>query len=191
MNLPNKLTMLRIILIPVFVVLFIAGEAIPNNMIWALVIFSLAAITDQLDGHLARKNNQVTSFGKLADPLADKLLTISALICFVEAKVDYLPGWAVIVIIGRELIVTGIRMIALTDNTVIAASMWGKAKTVSQLVTIIAIMFDMIMKGFGYDKLFVWGGVPVMLILIIVMVALTLISGVDYVKKNWNLLNFK
>ncbi|MBE7012023.1 MAG: CDP-diacylglycerol--glycerol-3-phosphate 3-phosphatidyltransferase [Ruminococcaceae bacterium] len=189
MNLPNKLTMLRIILIPVFVVLF-EFENIPHHMIWATVVFALAAITDQLDGHLARKNNQVTSFGKLADPLADKLLTISALICFVEEGVEFLPGWVVILIIGRELIVTGIRMIALTDNTVIAASIWGKAKTVSQLVTIIAIMVDMILADFSID-LFNWGGVHVMLILIIIMVVLTLISGVDYVKKNWGLLNFK
>ncbi|MBR2916062.1 MAG: CDP-diacylglycerol--glycerol-3-phosphate 3-phosphatidyltransferase, partial [Clostridia bacterium] len=148
MNLPNKLTMLRIILIPIFVILF-ELSSVPNNMIWALLVFVIAAITDQLDGHLARKNNQVTSFGKLADPLADKLLTISALICFVEAGVSYLPGWAVIVIIARELIVTGIRMIALTDNTVIAASMWGKAKTVAQLGVIILIMIDLILKGFG------------------------------------------
>ena len=189
MNLPNKLTMLRIILIPVYVLLF-EFSGIPNNMLWATLIFTLAAITDQLDGHLARKNNQVTSFGKLADPLADKLLTISALICFVEAKVPYLPGWVVILIIARELIVTGIRMIALTDNTVIAASGWGKAKTVSQLVTIIAIMVDMILKDFDLS-LFVWGGFPVLLVLIVIMVALTLISGVDYVKKNWGLLNFK
>lgn len=189
MNLPNKLTMLRIILIPVFVILFEANS-LPNNMIWALVVFAIAAITDQLDGHLARKNNQVTNFGKLADPLADKLLTISALICFVEKGVAYVPGWAVIIIIGRELIVTGIRMIALTDNTVIAASMWGKAKTVSQLVTIIAVMFALIMKDFGFE-LFNIGRVSVILVLIVIMVALTLISGVDYVKKNWNLLNFK
>ncbi len=188
MNLPNKLTMLRIVLIPIFVVLFVLEFS--NHMIWALAVFAVAAITDQLDGHLARKNNQVTSFGKLADPLADKLLTISALICFVEIGYKYIPGWAVIIIIGRELIVTGVRMIALTDNTVIAASIWGKAKTVSQLVTIIAIMFDMIMKDFGYE-LFVWGDVPVMLVLVIIMVVLTLISGIDYVKKNWNLLNFK
>ncbi len=189
MNLPNKLTMLRIILIPVFVVLFVLE--FPNHMIWALAVFAIAAITDQLDGHLARKNNQVTSFGKLADPLADKLLTISALICFVEKGLWYIPGWAVIVIIGRELIVTGIRMIALTDNTVIAASIWGKAKTVSQLVTIIAIMVDMIMQGMGYKEIFIIGNVSVMLILVIIMVVLTLISGIDYVKKNWNLLNFK
>ncbi len=188
MNLPNKLTMLRIILIPVFVVLFILD--FPHHMVWALGVFVLAAITDQLDGHLARKNNQVTSFGKLADPLADKLLTISALICFVEQGLWYIPGWAVIIIIGRELIVTGIRMIALTDNTVIAASVWGKAKTVSQLVTIIAIMVDMIMQAMDYD-IFTYGGISVMLILVILMVALTLISGVDYVKKNWGLLNFK
>ncbi len=189
MNLPNKLTMLRIVLIPIFVVLF-ELEKIPNNMIWALVVFCIAAITDQLDGHLARKNNQVTSFGKLADPLADKLLTISALICFVEADFAYLPGWAVIIIIARELIVTGIRMIALTDNTVIAASMWGKAKTVSQLLTIIAIMLEMVLMDFNMGP-FVIGGVPILLILVIVMVLLTLISGVDYIKKNWNLLNFK
>ena len=189
MNLPNKLTMLRIILIPIFVVLFELSD-IPNNMIWALVVFCIAAITDQLDGHLARKNNQVTSFGKLADPLADKLLTISALICFVEADFAYLPGWTVIVIIARELIVTGIRMIALTDNTVIAASIWGKAKTVSQLLTIIAIMLDMVLKDFDIE-IFEIGNVPILLILVIIMVALTLISGIDYVKKNWNLLNFK
>jgi CDP-diacylglycerol--glycerol-3-phosphate 3-phosphatidyltransferase len=189
MNLPNKLTMLRITLIPIFVVLFEITK-IPHNMVWATVVFVVAAITDQLDGHLARKNNQVTSFGKLADPLADKLLTISALICFVERGVKFLPGWVVILIIGRELIVTGIRMIALTDNTVIAASVWGKAKTVSQLVTIIAIMVDMILQKFELF-MFNWCGVPVMLVLIIITVALTLISGVDYVKKNRGLLNFK
>ncbi len=185
MNLPNKLTMLRIMLIPIFVILF-EMASIPNNMIWALLVFVVAAITDQLDGHLARKNNQVTSFGKLADPLADKLLTISALICFVEVNVSYLPGWAVIVIIARELIVTGIRMIALTDNTVIAASMWGKAKTVAQLGVIILIMVDLILKGFEI-------AIPgiIMAILVAIMVALTLISGFDYLKKNWGLLNFK
>lgn len=190
MNLPNKLTMLRIILIPVFVLLF-EITAVPHHMVWALLVFSLAAITDQLDGHLARKNNQVTSFGKLADPLADKLLTISALICFLEADIPYLPGWTVIVIIARELIVTGIRMIALTDNTVIAASMWGKAKTVSQLVTIIFIMFAMILKSYEIFDFFKFALGAIILALIVIMVALTLISGVDYVKKNWNLLNFK
>lgn len=188
MNLPNKLTMLRIILIPVFVALFVIE--FPHHMIWALAVFAIASITDQLDGHLARKNNQVTSFGKLADPLADKLLTISALICFVEEGLWYVPGWAVIIIIARELIVTGIRMIALTDNTVIAASMWGKAKTVSQLITIIVIMVDMIMQSIGQD-IFTIGNVSIVLILVVIMTALTLISGVDYVKKNWNLLNFK
>lgn len=189
MNLPNKLTMLRIVLIPVFVILF-EWTSLSHNLIWALIVFVAAAITDHLDGHLARKNNQVTNFGKLADPLADKLLTISALICFVEVDVPYLPGWVVILIIARELIVTGLRMIALTDNTVIAASMWGKAKTVSQLVTIIAIMVNMILLNFDIS-LFVWGGFNFLPILIVVMVALTLISGVDYVKKNWGLLNFK
>ena len=185
MNLPNKLTMLRIILIPIFVVLFELTQ-IPNNMVWALLVFVIAAITDQLDGHLARKNNQVTSFGKLADPLADKLLTISALICFVESNVSYLPGWAVIVIIARELIVTGIRMIALTDNTVIAASMWGKSKTVAQIGVIVLIMIDLILKGFGIVIPYL-----IMSVLVAVMVILTLISGFDYLKKNWGLLNFK
>lgn len=187
MNTPNKLTLLRILLIPVFVVLF-EISAIPNNIIWALLVFVIAAITDQLDGHLARKNNQVTSFGKLADPLADKLLTISALICFVDYGVPYLPGWAVIVIIGRELIVTGIRLIAMTEGTVIAASMWGKSKTVSQLVTIIAIMADLILKSFGVSFM---ENLHIMPVLVVIMVALTLISGVDYVCKNWKLLNFK
>ncbi len=190
MNTPNKLTLLRIALIPVFVALF-ELTAIPHNMMWALLVFIAASITDQLDGHLARKNNQVTSFGKLADPLADKLLTISALICFIERDVAYLPGWAVIIIIGRELIVTGIRLIAMTENTVIAASMWGKAKTVSQLVTIIAIMFNIIMKETFNVALFDYGHLHVILVLVVIMVVLTLISGVDYVCKNWKLLNFK
>ena len=185
MNLPNKLTLLRIILIPIFVVLFEVA-LIPYNMIWALLVFVIAAITDQLDGHLARKNNQVTSFGKLADPLADKLLTISALICFVEKGVPYLPGWAVIIIIARELIVTGIRMIALTDNTVIAASMGGKSKTVAQIGVIVLVMFDLILQGFGIV-------IPcaVMTVLVAVMLLLTLISGFDYLKKIWGLLSFK
>lgn len=189
MNLPNKLTLLRIVLIPVFVVLM--ELSFSYHLVWALVIFIAAAITDQLDGHLARKNNQVTSFGKLADPLADKLLTISALISFLECNVPYLPGWVVIIIIGRELIVTGIRLIAMTGNNVIAASVWGKAKTVSQMVTIIAVMLYLILESLNISG-FPYGACRyAILALVTVMVALTLVSGFDYVNKNWKLLNFK
>ena len=179
MNTPNKLTCLRIIMVPIFMLAF------ELEMFYtAIVIFALASLTDQLDGHLARKNNQVTTFGKLMDPMAYKILTISALICFVASKTDFINSWVVIVIITRELIVTGIRLIALGENKVIAASMWGKAKTVSQLVTILAVMID---KVFPLRV----GGFYLTFWLVVITVVLTIYSGIDYVVKNRKLLTFK
>ncbi len=179
MNTPNKLTILRVLLVPVFIWALLSGM-----LLLALAIFIIASLTDQLDGHLARKYNQVTTFGKLMDPLADKILTISALVCFLEIKADFIYSWMVMIIIARELIVTGIRQLAMGENTVIAASSWGKAKTVSQLVAIIAVMLDMIIPlRYGSFCLTLW--------LIILAVVLTVYSGVDYVVKNRNLLTFK
>ncbi len=179
MNTPNKLTCLRVIMVPVFMLAFEMGM-----YYFAIIIFALASLTDQLDGHLARKNNQVTTFGKLMDPMADKILTISALVCFVASNTDFINSWVVMVIITRELIVTGIRLIALGENKVIAASVWGKAKTVSQLVTILAIMIDKVLPlRIGGFCLTFW--------LVIVMVILTIYSGIDYVVKNRSLLTFK
>lgn len=179
MNTPNKLTLIRMVSVP----FFIAALYLNLNLA-AIVIFAVASFTDYLDGHIARKYNLVTNFGKLMDPLADKILTISALVCFLEMMVPYLYAWMVVVIISRELLVTGIRMIALDDGKVIAASKWGKAKTVSQLAAIIAIMVDRIIPlSFGTFHL--------TQVLIIAAVVLTVYSGFDYVKKNLSLLNFK
>ena len=154
------------------------------NIYAALAVFVLASLTDQLDGHLARKYNQVTTFGKLMDPLADKILTISALVCFAANGVDFINKWVVMVIVARELIVTGIRLIALENSKVIAASMWGKAKTVSQLAAIIAVMLDKIVPlRFGGFCLTQW--------LVVIAVILTIYSGADYVIKNRALLTFR
>lgn len=178
MNTPNKLTLFRVLLVPVFMWL------LDWNIYAALAVFVIASLTDQLDGHLARKYNQVTTFGKLMDPLADKILTISALVCFAADGADFVNKWVVVIIIARELIVTGIRLIALESNKVIAASMWGKAKTVSQLAAIIAVMVDMIVPlrigGFCFTQ---W--------LIVIAVILTVYSGIDYVVKNRGLLTFR
>ncbi|MBQ9758018.1 MAG: CDP-diacylglycerol--glycerol-3-phosphate 3-phosphatidyltransferase [Clostridia bacterium] len=182
MNTPNKLTFIRVLLVPVFMWAFLRGFDIA-----AIVIFAVAALTDQLDGHLARKNNQVTTFGKLMDPIADKVLTIAALVCFVEAGADFVNSWVVMLVIARELIVTGIRLIALGENQVIAASGCGKAKTVSQMAAIIAVMVDRIVPLRLGESQFLcltfW--------LIALMVVLTIYSGVDYVVKNRRLITFK
>ena len=179
MNTPNKLTLLRVIMVHVFMWAFLSGFHLA-----AIVIFVVAARTDQLDGHLARKNNQVTTFGKLMDPIADKLLTSAALVCLVDINADFMNSAVVMIVIARELIVTGIRLIALGENKVIAASAWGKAKTVSQMVTIIALMLELIIPlRFGDFCLTFW--------LVVIMVVLTIYSGVDYVVKNRHLITFK
>lgn len=179
MNTPNKLTLFRVILVPFFIWFLYMDLNIA-----AIVTFAVASYTDFLDGHLARKNGLVTTFGKLMDPLADKILTISALVCFLELDVRFLGAWMVVLIISRELIVTGIRLIALSENKVIAASWWGKSKTVSQLVAIIAMMVDRIVPlqigTFAITSVLIW-----------VMVILTAYSGFDYVRKNFSLIEFK
>lgn len=144
MNLPNKLTLLRVILIPFFI-FFLLTDIVGNFGPWiALAIFAIASFTDFLDGQIARKYNLVTNFGKFMDPLADKLLVCSALICFVELKL--LPSWFVIIIIAREFIISGFRLVASDNGVVIAASWWGKIKTVLQMITII---FFIILLGKG------------------------------------------
>ncbi len=171
MNLPNKLTILRVCMIPVFVVFMlvdVAGEA--DNYI-AAVIFIAASLTDTLDGYLARKNHQVTNFGKFMDPLADKLLVSSAMICMVDTR--QLPSWVVIVIISREFIISGFRLVAADKGIVIAASWWGKIKTVVQMVMIISLILDL-------------GGVFDVInpILIYAALILTVVSLLDYLVKN-------
>lgn len=140
MNTPNKLTMLRVILIPFFVVCMLAVTADWGK--WAaLAIFVIASLTDTLDGYLARRDNLVTNFGKFMDPLADKLLVCSAMICLVD--LERIPSWVVIIIIGREFVISGFRLIASDNGIVIAANYWGKIKTVCQMVMIIVVIADL------------------------------------------------
>ena len=140
MNTPNKLTLLRVILIPFFVVCLLAVDAGWGK--WAaLAIFIIASLTDTLDGYLARRDNLVTNFGKFMDPLADKLLVCSAMICLVD--MERIPSWIVIIIIGREFVISGFRLIASDNGVVIAANYWGKIKTVCQMIMIIVVIANL------------------------------------------------
>ena len=175
MNLPNKLTILRVIMIPFFVLalLYNGGENQTLRYV-AAAIFIIASLTDMLDGKIARKYNLVTNFGKFMDPLADKLLVCSALICLVELK--ELPAWTVIVIISREFIISGFRLVASDNGVVIAASYWGKFKTTFQMIAVVLLIV----------------GIPAlsMVTTAVVWIALilTVISLVDYIAKNVNVL---
>lgn len=174
MNLPNKLTVFRVILIPFFVCFMLADIFGGIDKYIAVGIFIVASLTDLLDGKIARKYNLVTNFGKFMDPLADKLLVAAALISMVE--LEDIAAWIVIVIISREFIITGFRLIAVETGVVIAASMWGKAKTVSQMIMIIIVLSG------------AFQGNIIEQILIYVSAVLTIISGVDYIVKNINVL---
>lgn len=172
-NIPNKLTMIRVILIPFFVI-FMLWKGIPHNNVIAAVIFILACITDYLDGYLARKYNETTTFGKFMDPLADKLLVCSALICFAADPNCVMPVWAAIIIIAREFIISGFRLVAVEKGIVIAANYWGKVKTVVQMVMSIVLIFDF---SCSYIAIIEW-------VLVWAAVALTIISLIDYIYKN-------
>ena len=173
MNTPNKLTIARMILVPFFVLFILTGWGGDANRYICLAIFVVASITDWFDGYLARKNNLVTNFGKFMDPLADKLLVCSALICMIE--LDRLPAWFVIIIIAREFIISGFRLVASDNGVVIAASYWGKFKTTFQMLMIIYLVVDL---QFAYANV-------VGMVLVYVALALTVISLVDYIAKNY------
>ena len=170
MNLPNKLTIFRVILIPFFVFFLLTDVLGANGDYLALVIFIVASLTDMLDGKIARKYNLVTNFGKFMDPLADKLLVCSAMICLVDLKL--LPAWIVIIIIAREFIISGFRLIAAEHQIVIAASMWGKFKTTFQMIAVILMIFNIPALK------------TVTFIMLAAAVVLTIVSLVDYVAKN-------
>ena len=177
MNLPNKLTTFRVILIPFFVFFLLAPYFEGYGNYIALVIFIVASLTDFLDGKIARKYNLVTNFGKFMDPLADKLLVCSALICLIA--LDRIPAWIVIIIISREFIISGFRLVASDNGVVIAAGWWGKIKTVCQMFMVILLICD-------------FGGSTVHIIeniLIYLALALTIISLIDYLVKNKNVLS--
>lgn len=169
MNLPNKLTMFRVILIPFFVVFLLVDITAYDKWI-ALAIFIIASLTDLLDGKIARKYNLVTNFGKFMDPLADKLLVCSALICLVS--LEKIAAWMVIVIIAREFIISGFRLIASDNGVVIAASYWGKFKTTFQMVMICLMIADIEQISLLTD-IVMWAAV-----------VLTVVSLVDYLVKN-------
>lgn len=169
MNLPNKLTMFRVILIPFFVVFMLVDITTVDKWI-ALAIFIVASLTDLLDGKIARKYNLVTNFGKFMDPLADKLLVCSALICLVA--LDKIPAWIVIIIIAREFIISGFRLIASDNGVVIAASYWGKFKTTFQMVMICLMIADIAALNL-LTQIVMW-----------VALILTVVSLVDYLVKN-------
>ena len=170
MNLPNKLTVLRVIMIPFFVFFMLTDFAGAASKYIALAIFCIASFTDFLDGYLARRDNLVTNFGKFMDPLADKLLVCSALICLIPQ--GKLETWIVLVIIAREFIISGFRLVASDNGIVIAASYWGKFKTVSHMSMIILLILDLP---------FLW---IVTEIVNWIAVVLTIVSLVDYVVKN-------
>ena len=166
MNLPNKLTIFRVILVIPFVALMLNGYDL-----WAVAVFIIASLTDLLDGKIARKYNLITDFGKFMDPLADKLLVCAAMICLVE--MGRLPAWMVIVIISREFIISGFRLVASDNGVVIAASYWGKFKTTFQMLMIIVLILNL-------------GGVFDMIGLVLTCIALilTVVSLIDYLVKN-------
>ena len=175
MNLPNKLTLLRVVLIPVFVVLLLLeGGQNYTLRIAALIVFCAASFTDFLDGQIARRNNLVTNFGKFMDPLADKLLVCSALICMIE--LGQLPSWYVITVIAREFIISGFRLVAADNGIEIAAYWWGKFKTTFQMFTVILLILNipalhtvtMIIAGIAF--------------------VLTLVSLLDYIAKNYKVI---
>lgn len=172
MNLPNKLTILRMIMIVPFVVVMLAD--VPAGKWIALALFIVASLTDFVDGYLARKYNLVTNFGKFMDPLADKLLVCSALICLLE--LGQIPAWMVIVIIAREFIISGFRLVASDNGVVIAASYWGKFKTVSQMAAVVLLILN-IPELAVIANVILW-----------VAIALTVISLVDYIIKNKDVL---
>lgn len=179
MNLANKLTMIRMILVPVFLI-FSLVDTMTGHII-ALSIFVIASLTDKLDGYIARKYNQITDFGKFMDPLADKLLVTCALILLVEKNI--FPSWIVVVIIAREFIVSGLRTLAASQGVVIAASQWGKLKTVLQMTAIIMALLSLIVSASWLKVL--------MTITIYLAVIATIFSGVDYFVKGKHVLKIK
>jgi len=213
MNLPNKLTIFRIILVPVMVIISVINLLgglqgtfleIPIAFWIMNVIFIIASITDKLDGYIARKNNEVTTFGKFADPLADKILVLSALMILVEYS--KIPSWIPIIVLAREFIVSGYRLIAVEKGgKVIAASIWGKLKTVTQMIAIIACFLDkfnfgefvfrvsteeaMLINSAGiYMNTLQYGVNIISTAMLIVSVIATIFSGIDYLKGGKELL---
>ena len=177
MNLPNKLSMLRICMIPIFVIFALMGAAWAQYA--ALAVFALASLTDMLDGKIARARNLVTNFGKFIDPIADKLLVMSALVVLVDS--GRMPSWVCIVMLAREFIISGFRLVAAGGGKVIAAGNLGKLKTVFQMSATVALMLLVPVAGAPLLGHF---GVVLANVLMYIAVALTIVSGAEYIIKN-------
>ena len=171
MNLPNKLTVARVCMVPLFMVALMLNTEV--SRVVATGIFALASFTDMLDGKIARKYNLITNVGKLMDPLADKILTAAAMVCLVE--LGDLAAWIVVIILFREYAITGLRSVAASENIVVAANIWGKVKTVCQMIALMLLMLK--------PQIVALCGVNLGLILMYVALLLTVYSGVDYVVK--------
>ena len=170
MNLPNKLTVLRVVLVPFFVAALLISKSVEPMKWAALVLFIVASLTDLLDGKIARKYNLVTTFGKFMDPLADKVLTISGMICLIE--LGRIPSWIVVIIVAREFIISGFRLIATEHGIVIAANYWGKFKTTFQMIMIILMIMNIPKLGLVTD-IVMW-----------IALLLTIISLATYIMQN-------
>lgn len=178
MNLANKITILRILLVPVFMIFLL--NKIPYGVTIAAAIFIVAAVTDSLDGYIARKKNQVTNFGKFIDPLADKLLVSAALISLVQ--MGKLSAWVVVIIIAREFTISILRAVAAAEGVVISASWWGKVKTITQIIAIVSVLinnFPFRYINFPFDTIMIW-----------LAVIFTVISGMDYLRMNKHILKY-
>ena len=178
MNTPNKLTIARMIIVPFLVIFLLTGWGGEANRYISLTLFVVASVTDWFDGYLARKNNLVTNFGKFMDPLADKLLVCSAMICMIDLK--RLPAWFVIIIIAREFIISGFRLIAAENGIVIAANYWGKFKKASQMIMIILLILHFDGIFVILEQIFIW-----------LSLALTIISLITYIWQNRTVLSMQ
>ena len=186
MNLPNKLTVCRIVLTPVFLFLFFA-EFIPHNYLFAMIVFILAAITDAADGKIARKNNIVTNFGKIADPIADKILTTSVLLCFMLFALCNV--WIVIIILAREFTISAIRIVAASQGEVIPANIYGKIKTVSQMISSIIILLAIVLEK---ENIYVMSNLNFLSsVLLWITAVFTVVSGAVYIKDSMKIIDFK
>lgn len=183
MNLPNKLTMIRIVMAPIFLALLMID--FPGHYILAMLVFILASLTDMIDGKFARKYNLITDFGKFMDPLADKMLTSAAFIGFIQLGLGYGIVWITMIVLTREFLITSLRLSAAGNGTVIAANIWGKAKTVTQMIGIIVTLFYYSLTTFDFiPDLMISGFYALSVVSLWISAILTVISGVIYIYDN-------
>lgn len=187
MNLPNKITLIRVILVPFFI-FFASFDIVKNSGFWSLIIFIIASLSDCIDGYLARKNDIITAFGKLMDPLADKILVVSALI--ILSTQGFINNILVIIIISRDFIIDSIRLIAANHGKIIAADIWGKLKTVFQMTAIIMFLIYRALKDILSDDILSYIRICGAF-LIYIAIALTIFSAVNYIIKNYKYFKIK